>query len=153
MLRYAIISVSILLFIYSGYAQRTYSINNLQQLSASDLDLYHQKSMNLQRNGEIMAITGGVVGLAGILAGTLISDNSSSNVSLNALTFTSAAIITGGTVATIVGFSLYVTGASRVSRINKIQNTEVLRLEIMPDTFYCGHIQSCQTGIKLRISF
>ena len=115
--------------------------------------MYYQKSLDLERKGEIIALTGGAVGLLGILAGTLGTDNNSSNGDSNLLVITAATIIAGGSAATVTGFSLYITGSSRINRINKIQTAESLRLEIIPGGFYCGPVRNYQPGITFRMSF
>jgi|GEM_PF-963990 len=147
------IGLSFLLLIFSGQAQGTYSMQNLTKISSEELFVYYQKSLNLERKGEIVALTGGVVGLLGILAGALITDNNPPNESKNAVDIAAVTMIAGGSAATIIGFSMYMTGASRVNRINKIQNTELFQMELIPNAFYCEHIRKYQHGITLRISF
>lgn len=115
--------------------------------------MYHQKSMNLQRKGEIVALTGGAVGLLGILLGTVATDTNSSNGDLNMLGLTAAVMMAGGVAATVTGFTFYVMGASRTNKINKVRTAEALRFELIPGGFYCREIQNCQTGITLRMSF
>lgn len=143
----------LLLLACSGNAQSAYSLQNLKQASSEELRVYYQKSLNLQRNGEITALTGGIVGLLGILAGAAITDNNSSNGNSNVWGITAATMLVGGSVATVVGFSMYMTGASRINRINEIRNTELLRLELTPNVFYCGQLRNYQPGITLRVSF
>ena len=114
--------------------------------------MYYQKSLNLERKGEIIALTGGAAGLLGILGGALTQKNSSTGNS-DVLVITSATLLIGGSIATIVGFSMYMTGSSRVNRINKIQYAESLRFELFPDITYCWQTQNYHSGIALRISF
>lgn len=153
MLNRLILCLIFTVLIFSANAQSTYSSKNLRQLSSEELFLYYQKSSNLERKGEIIALTGGVVGLLGILAGVIVTDNNSSDRSSDLLVATSAAMITGGSIATIVGFTMYMTGASRISRINNIQHVELLRMELIPGTFYSMHTQKYQPGVTLRICF
>ena len=114
--------------------------------------MYYQKSLNLERKGEIIALTGGAAGLLGILGGAFTQKNSSTGNS-DVLVITSATLLIGGSIATIVGFSMYMTGASRVNRINKIQYAESFRLELFPDIMYCRQTQNYHSGITLRIRF
>lgn len=141
------------LLIFSANAQNTYSTRNLQQLSSEELFLYRQKSANLQRKGEIVALTGGVVGLLGILAGVIVTDNNTSDEDSDFLVATSAAMITAGSIATIVGFSFYMTGSSRINRINKIQFTNSLRLELNPGILYSSHNHEFHPSLTLKMSF
>jgi hypothetical protein len=153
MLRRITLGLILLLLVFSGIAQRTYSEQNLRRLSDGELFLYQQKSLELQKKGEFLIITGAGVGLLGIVLGTLAADNNSSDAGSNALTITAAAMYIGGAVAEVIGLPIFFTGYSRVNRIYKIQNAESLRLELIPDSFYCKHTKNYQTGVTLRLRF
>ena len=148
-----IICLILLLFVFSGNAQRTYSSKRLKQLSHEESSLYYQKSLALERKGEKLALTGAAVGLLGILTGALVTDNNSSVGNSNVLGIAAGAMMMGGSVATIVGFSLYMIGTFRVDKINKIHYTNSLQIEVSPGYFHCMHTQNYQSGITFRISF
>lgn len=102
---------------------------------------------------KIVALTGGVVGLLGILAGVIVTDNNTSDEDSDFLVATSAAMITAGSIATIVGFSFYMTGSSRINRINRIQFANSLRLELNPGILYSSHNHEFHPGLTLKMSF
>ena len=152
-IRHLTICLIFLTLIFSCNAQGTYALHNLKKVSCEQLFVYYQKSLNLERKGEIIALTGGVVGLLGILAGAAITDNNSSNGNLNLLELTAASMIAGGSIATVIGFSFYMTGATRINRINKIKTVELLRLELIPNAFCLGPNRNYQPAIIIRMSF
>ncbi|WP_163323421.1 hypothetical protein [Draconibacterium mangrovi] len=141
-----------MLLVFAGNAQRTYSVKNLQQVSEEELNLYYQKAINLERRGEFLAITGGAAGLIGILGGAALNDDCSSG-GTSVLCVTVATLMTVGVAATIIGFTMYMTGISRIDRIRKVQFADSFQLELIPGGFYCSHPQNYTSGITLRISF
>ena len=146
-----IICLILLLFVFPGNAQRTYSSKRLKQLSREESSLYYQKSLALERKGEKLALTGAAVGLLGILTGALVTDNNVGDS--NVLGIAAGAMMMGGSVATIVGFSLYMTGTFRVDKINKIHYANSLQIEVSPVCLHCMHTQNYQSGITFRIRF
>ncbi|WP_319480908.1 hypothetical protein [uncultured Draconibacterium sp.] len=141
-----------LLLVVAGNAQRTYSVKNLQQISGEDLNLYYQKAMNLERTGETLALAGAAAGLIGILGGATLNDDCSSG-GRGIMRITAATLMAGGVAVAIIGFTMYITGISRIERIRKVQFSNSLQMEVIPGGFYCSHPQSSPTGITLRISF
>jgi len=140
------------LLVVAGNAQGTYSVKNLQRASSEELNLYYQKAMNLERMGETLAITGAAAGLLGILGGAALNDDCSSGET-SVLCVTAATLMAGGVAATIIGFTMYMTGISRIDKIRKVQFSDSFQLEVIPGGFYCSHPQNYPTGITLRISF
>lgn len=141
-----------LLLVVAGNAQRTYSVKNLQQLSNEELNLYYHKAMNLERMGETLSIAGAAAGLVGVLGGAVLNDDCSSAGS-SVLCATAATLMAGGVAATIIGFTMYMTGISRLDRIRSVQFSDSFQLELIPGGFYCSHPQNYPSGITLRITF
>ncbi|WP_319502622.1 hypothetical protein [uncultured Draconibacterium sp.] len=108
--------------------------------------------MNLERMGETLALTGAAAGLLGILGGATLNDDCSSG-GRGIMCITVATLMAGGVAATIIGFTMYMTGISRIDRIRKVQFSNSFQLEIIPGGFYCSYPQSSPAGITLRISF
>lgn len=140
------------MLVVAGNAQGTYSLRNLQQLSNEELNLYYQKAVNLERKGETFAITGAAAGLIGILGGAALNDDCSSD-GTRVLCVTAATLMAGGVAATIIGFTMYMTGISRIDKIRKIQFSNSFQLELIPGGFYCSYPQNYTSGITLRITF
>lgn len=153
MLNRIITCLILLLFVFSGNAQKNYSAKRLTQLSHEELSLYYQKSLALERKGEKLALTGAAVGILGILTGALVTDNSSSGGDSNVLGSAAGAMMVGGSVATIVGISLYMIGTFRVDKINKIQYANSLQVEALLGCFHSIHTHNSQPGITFRIRF
>jgi hypothetical protein len=150
--KHLITGLLFLLLAVAGNAQGTYSIKNMQQVSSEELNLYYQKALNLEQTGETLAITGAAAGLIGILGAATQNSNCSSGGS-SVLCVTAAALISGGVAATIIGFTMYMTGISRIDKIRKVQFSNSYKLELIPGRFYCSHPPNYPTGITLRITF
>ena len=87
-----------------------YSIENIQNASLKDLELYLVKAQKLKKTGGILSIVGPVTAITGTL---LVSNmNTSSSFGLGLIMFL------GGIGVTVVGLPILITGSSRVKRIN-----------------------------------
>ena len=124
-----------------------YSIENIQNASLKDLELYLVKAQKLKKTGGILSIVGPVTAITGTL---LVSNmNTSSSFGLGLIMFL------GGIGVTVVGLPILITGSSRVKRINNIKSTAYngLRIDLVPGNQYNYMTQNHQPGISLRISF
>jgi len=146
MKRTLIIELFMILFSFVSQAQGHYSIENLKQSSPQDLDMYLQKAHNLKKSGKVVTL----IGTASILTGMVLvaTDNE-----------TNAYIGIGMTViglgVTVVGIPIFISGSSRVKRINKIKNSvsDGLFFEIAPCSFQNHLAHNHQYGSTLRIRF
>nr|WP_321357135.1 hypothetical protein [uncultured Draconibacterium sp.] len=127
-------------------------MRNLKQASNEELTLYYQKARNLEWKGETLCVVGAAAGLVGILGGAALNDDCSSGGS-GILCITAATLMTGGVAATIIGFTMYMTGISRIDRINKVQFFQSIKMEVLPGHFYSWRTKNYPTGITLRITF
>ncbi|WP_319590023.1 hypothetical protein [uncultured Draconibacterium sp.] len=147
-----IIGIIFLLLVSTGNAQSFYSSRNLSQLSEEELTLYYHKALILERQGETLAITGAAAGLLGLLGGAVLN-NRCSSAGDDIMCITAATFLGAGVAATIIGFTMYFTGITRINKINQIQLTQSLHLEFSPEVFYSFQHQNYKPGITLQFHF
>ncbi|MDX8339769.1 hypothetical protein SLH46_11280 [Draconibacterium sp. IB214405] len=148
MSRHIVLCLILILAMFSANAQRTYSTKNLERLSSEELFLYYQKSLNLQDKGQYVAFIGVPMALVGIVAGSLAGGGDS-----DFLVATSATLMAVGSAASIIGFTLFMAGSTRVDRINKVRRTYAMQLELLPGGLYCTQTHNYTPGITLRLKF
>jgi len=139
-----------ILFSFAGYAQKTYSRQNLGQASHKDLDLYLRKAVKLKKAGLILTIAGP----ASFVTGTLIAGYSSMGGTEGAYKFGLGMVFTGIGV-TAAGIPILITGLTRVKKVRdaKAASKGIASMDLIPVTLYNYETQNFQSGIKLRIRF
>ena len=142
----------ILLFVlinYSSYAQKEYSVANLEQASQEELNTYLDKALKLQKSGKTVAWVGVIT--FGVSTATMFA--TSEALEMGALIFAFPAL--AGLGAMTVGISMNVTGKKRVERINAINNTanSGIKFNLQPCAQYNMMTHNYQPGVTLSIRF
>ena len=140
------------LFIFTSFAQRTYSKQNLEQVSHEDLNFLFKKAQNKKKAGVIITATASAI----IITGLILQSTEGSH-SLGE-TYPSEVFIATGALTLFVGVPLLVVGSSRVKKITKVQKAKTttfdgLMIEIAPCRFHNYIAQNQQNGVTLRIKF
>ncbi len=136
------------LFTTSIFAQKTYSVTNLEQASQEELNIYLDKALKLKKDGKTVTIVGGATIGAGVLVG-LVGPKNLGTVAVAGL----VGIAGLGTMA--VGIPMRITGKKRVERINTIKNTayDGIKIDLKPCAQYNLVTQDYQPCVTFRISF
>ncbi len=150
MKRIAYVFVVLSLFAFSAQSQNLYTMENLQQASAEELDMYLNKAMNLQQAGKTVTIVGGVVIGTTVLSSLIFADALELGV-VFVVFFGGLA----GLSALAVGIPMNITGKKRVERIESIQNSAFNSpyLRIKPYTGYDSFTKNYHAGLTLGITF
>ena len=138
-----IIGLLLLVFLISAEAQKVYSVENLEQSSLEDLQLYLGKAQSLKKTGKILSIVGPVSALTGLL---LAGQESTFPVGFT--------MLLAGSGVTLIGLPVMATGSSRVKRVNAAIDSRKssARLILGPGCFYDYERNTLQAGIGLRIN-
>lgn len=131
----------------SSFAQNQYSQKSLENASQEELNLYLNKAKKTKKIGVIMSISGSVA----LIGGMVLVSSSSENPETALL---SGVFLWGaGTISTLFGLPVFISGASKVNRIKKIKinsDSEVM-IELAPCSFRSYQTQTQQYGISIRI--
>jgi len=133
-----------------GQAQGVYSKQNLRHASAEDLKLYMGKAKKQKKAGAILSIAGPVTALGGFALGAAAwSGGTEGEWQMG------VGMMLAGTLATVIGIPILITGSSRVSKIKKIQHAKQLgmKMNLMPISYYNCATQQMQSGAMLSIRF
>ena len=65
MKKLSIISLLLFLFAFAGQSQKIYSVENLEQASQEDLNIYLEKSQKLKKTGGFLSIAGPASAITG----------------------------------------------------------------------------------------
>lgn len=140
-----------ILLSFAGYAQETYSRQNLGQASQKDLDLYLGKAVKLKKAGLILTIAGP----ASFVTGTVIAIASSYKGGTEGMYKFGLGMVFAGIGATAAGIPILITGLTRIKKVREALATSkgIASMDLMPVTLYNYETQNFQLGVKLRISF
>lgn len=129
-----------------------YSLQNLQQASLEDLELYLIKAKKLKKTGARLSIGGPITAVAGF---AMFSASWSGNFGGSGTAGAGLIMFLGGAGVTVVGLPILITGSSRVNRINKIKATTYngIRMDIIPNHLYNSTTQDYYPGVTLRLTF
>jgi len=135
-----------LIFVFSSYAQKKYSVENLQNLSQKELNVYLKKAQNKKTAGAIISGAAAVV----ITSAFFIEDDSEPMGP--PLPFVVGA---GGVVIGLIGLPLLIKGSSRVKRIKQLQKTSLdnIKFDVQPLAQYNRISQKYQAGLTFRVTF
>jgi len=139
------ISIGIILFCFviTCHAQSLYSKKNLENTSQEDLNQYLKQAKGLRTAGIILTAIGPVTyGTIMMLA------NNGSDMSLD----TAGLLLALGTISTLAGIPILITGSSRVNRIKNALSNKV-SVDLSPCIFQNNLALTHQTGVTLRIRF
>ncbi len=144
-----IIFISVLCLLVSFVqAQKPYSVENLQNLSQEELDVYYNNALKLQKTGKTMTIIGiCVVGGAGVFK--ILGPNDLSTGVLAGM----LGIAGIGVLGVVIPMNL--TGKARLERIHSIKNTAFndVGIKIQPCVQYNLATQNYQPAVTLLIRF
>lgn len=147
------IAILLFLFAFTSFAQRTYSKQNLEQVSSEDLNFLFKKAQNKKKAGVIITATGSAL----FITGLILESTADSHGSLGE-THPPDVILATSMYTLIVGVPFLIVGSSRVKKINKVQKVKTttfdgLMMEIAPCSFNCYDTQNRHLGITFRLSF
>ena len=143
---------SIITGINNNITGRSYSKQNLEQVSLYKLDNYLAKAKKLRTTGGILFIAGPLLAFAGMGLAYVYGEIGNENAFL----FGSGVVLFFvGTGATVVGLPILIIGLSRVKRIKNIKKftSDGIHFEIAPCTFHNNIAGNYQPGITFRIRF
>ena len=143
---------SIITGINYSIGSKSYSKQNLEQVSLYKLDNYLAKAKKLRTTGGILFIAGPLLAFAGMGMAIVYGYCESQNAFL----FGSGVVLFFvGAGATVVGLPILIIGLSRVKRIKNIKKftSDGVYFEIAPCTFHNNIARSYQSGITLQIRF
>ena len=145
------ISLLLFLFAFAGQSQKIYSVENLEQASQEDLNIYLEKSQKLKKTGGFLSIAGPSSFITGAVLFSAGWNNEWDEDIMYVLYF----MALGGIGATIVGLPILITGSSRVKKINTIKNTayDGIKIDLKPCAQYNLATHNYQPGVTLRIRF
>jgi len=128
-----------------------YSIENIQNASLKNLELYLVKAQKLKKTGAVLSITGPISAILGIL---MFNASWAGNFGGPGTAGLGFVMFLGGTGVTLVGLPILITGSSRIRRINKVkESANGLSLDIAPCSQFNLATQNHQLGVTLRIRF
>ena len=138
-----IIGLLLLVFLISAEAQKVYSVENLEQSSLEDLQLYLGKARSLKKTGSFLSIAGPTMALTGLL---LSGKESNFPVAFG--------MLLAGSGITLIGLPILATGSSRIKRVNAAIDSRQssARLILGPGCFYNYERNILQAGISLRMN-
>lgn len=145
-----LLSLALLIFfVFTSFAQKTYSIQNLEKVSKLDLESYLKKSKKKKVAGAILTITGTSLIITG-----QIWDNNIENRNLGEY---KGPDIVGpiGAYSVLAGIPFFIVGSVRVNRIKKIMNNVPGRVffELAPCSINNYMVQNYQAGLTVRMRF
>ena len=138
------------LFTISSFAQKIYSVTNLEQASQEDLNNYLNKALKLKKNGKTVTIVSVSTVGATIIYG-LIDPFDHGLGALGPFVYLGIPAL----ATTAVGATMQITGSKRVKRINNIKNTASydIKINLKPCAQYNLVTQEYQPSVRLRIRF
>ncbi|MBT3384415.1 MAG: hypothetical protein HN778_09850 [Prolixibacteraceae bacterium] len=146
------ISLVLFLFTFTVQSQKIYSVENLEQASQEELDIYLEKALKNKKTGKTLTNVGLITLGADALfvTGIIVADKADMGTALLAGLTMYAAL---GTIA--VGIPMKITGKKRVERINTIKNTASngIKIDLKPSAQYNLASQNYQPELTLRIRF
>ncbi|WP_340113149.1 hypothetical protein [Maribellus mangrovi] len=137
------LGVLLLLFTFTGFAQRTYSEENLAQLSPEEINVLLKQANENKTIAWVFTIVGPVS-----MASMFVFNEVSDGISFQ----TAGLLFFGGALVTIIGIPMLLVNSSRVKKINKSMQDK-LSLKIAPCSFHNYMAQGNQMGLTLRIRF
>ncbi len=141
-----------LLFELTCYAQNPYSLENLQQSSQENLDIYLALAKKQKKTGAIIKTTGLLTAGAGAVIAS-VSDHDEWIISTGEAI--GGVMVLLGIGTTMVGLPIQLTGSARIRRINSVmsQSSAGINLELSPCCFRNNVVQKNQYGATARIRF
>ena len=144
--------IVLIFFAFTSFAQRTYSNQNLEQVSQENLNFLIKMAQKQKKTGLIITATGSAAFITGLIL------QSTEDTHHFGKTYPSELFIGTGLWTMAVGVPFLIVGSSRVKKIRKIQNGKSTTLdghimEIVPCSFHNYISQNNQTGVTLRITF
>ena len=137
----------IFFLIFAGLSSFGQNQKSLENASQEELELYLNKAEKTKKKGAIMSITGSVALVGGIALVSSYSNNPETAI------LTGVLLWGAGTITTLIGIPVFITGVSQVNRIKKIKinsNSEVI-IDLAPCSFRNYQTQTQQYGISIRI--
>jgi hypothetical protein len=146
------IGILLFFFAFTSFAQRTYSKQNLEQVSHEDLNFLFKKAQNIKKAGVIITVTASAIIITGLILQSAEGSHYLGEI------YPSQVFIATGMLSLYVGVPLLVIGSSRVKKIKKVQKGkrttfDSLMMELAPCSFHNYIAQNYQTGVTLRIKF
>jgi hypothetical protein len=126
---------------------KPYSLEYLQNASNEEMQYYLYKAQRLKKTGKTVTITGVLIFGTSVLIGIL--ENSWSGLAIIAIGGMT------GSLVSLVGLPILITGASRVKRINELERNSLsgLNINLAPAIHYNQYTQNYQSGLTLSIRF
>lgn len=144
MKKLSIAGLLLLFLVISSEAQNVYSVQNLEQASMEDLQLYLGKAQRVKKTGAILSIAGPASALTGI---ALLSGGEKNFPP-------GFAMLLAGTGVTLVGIPILATGAVRVNKVNRaIDNRQAVRLILSPGSLYNYREGAPVPGLSICMKF
>lgn len=128
-------------------SSKVYSLDYLQNASNEQLEYYLYKAEKLRKTGKVVSIVGGTTLGAGVY--TVVSSRSWGQLSLG------FGLVAIGSITTIVGLPILITGSTRVKKINNLERNSRsdFNMNLTPDIQYNQYTQNYQPGVTFSINF
>lgn len=135
----------------TGFSQRIYSKQQLEQASMEELNAYLKLSEKKKTTGTILSVAGPVA----LLAGGIVFNENWDKYGEENYTKADAGgyLILAGIVSTIIGVPMLIKGSSRVKRITGIMDAKTVSFELAPCRFQDLLSHRTPAGMALRLTF
>ena len=137
----------------ASHGQSVYSMQNLQQSSPENLNIYLTLAKKQKKSGAIITATGAITAVAGFAVFAL-SYEGEEFLGYNTGTDIGGWMTVLGTGATLAGLPIWISGSVKVKRIKQVMsNPAEVYFELAPCSFKDFIAHNNQTGITIRLRF